>query len=166
MNNNTDEKIIEGIGAALGRIPSGLFILTAWNEDRRMGMLASWVQQVSFKPPLISVAVAKTRPIMPLISESKRFGLCQIPQGDKTNMKKFSGNVDSSDEDPFLGVELINDTVMRVPILANTLSYLECEVTCHLDVDGDHNLFVGRVKGGNYLSGDPHVHIRKNGYSY
>lgn len=153
MNNNTDEKIAERIGAALGRIPSGLFILTAWNEDRRMGMLASWVQQVSFKPPLISVAVAKTRPIMPLISESKLFGLCQLPQDEKAMMRKFSGTMDPSDDDPFLGVELVSDTVTRVPILANTLGYLECEVTCHLDVDGDHNLFVGSVKGGNYLSG-------------
>lgn len=165
MNNHTDEKWAEGIGAALGRIPSGLFILTAWNEDRRMGMLASWVQQVSFKPPLISVAVAKTRPIMPLISESKQFGLCQLPQDNKTVMRKFSGPIDPSD-DPFLGVELISDTVTRIPILANTLAYLECEVTCHLDVDGDHNLFVGHVKGGNYLSGEPYVHLRKNGYSY
>ena len=153
------------IGSALGRIPSGLFILTAWNEDRRMGMLVSWVQQVSFKPPLISVAVAKTRSIMPLISESKQFGLCQLPQDDKAIMRKFSGPIDPAD-DPFLGLELINNTVTRIPILANTLAYLECEVTCHLDVDGDHNLFVGRVKGGNYLSGEPHVHLRKNGFSY
>jgi len=164
-DHGTDEPLKQRVGAAIGRIPSGLFILTAWNEDRRMGILTSWVQQVSFKPPLISVAVAKNRPIMLLISESKRFGICQLPKDEKLIMRKFAGQIDPS-EDPFLGFEMICDTVMRLPILANVLGYLECEVTCHLDVDGDHNLFVGRVQGGDYLSGEPHVHIRKNGFSY
>jgi len=160
-----DETMRQHVGTAIGRIPSGLFVLTARSEDRRMGMLTSWVQQVSFKPPLVSVSIAKGRAIMPLISESKHFGLCQLPQNDKLIMRKFAGHLDPT-EDPFLGFEMRSDTVTRLPVLANVLAYLECEVTSHLDVDADHDLFVGRVHGGNYLSGEPHVHLRKNGFSY
>lgn len=154
-----------GIAAALGRIPSGLFILTARHEDRRSGMLASWVQQVCFQPPMISVAVAKGRPIMPLISESRRFGICQLPDNDKIIMRKFAGGTDQN-EDPFLGFELVPDTLGGVPIFAKVLGYLECELTCHMDVEGDHDLFVGVVRNGAYIGGNPHIHLRENGFKY
>ena len=152
--------MLKSIGMALGRIPSGLFVLTAKNEHLRTGMLASWVQQVSFKPPMVSVAVAKGRYIMPLISESRRFGLCQLPQGEKIIMRKFASSGSPTD-DPFLGFEMINDTVTNVPILANVLSYLECDLTCHMDVEGDHDIFIGTICGGDLFNGDPHVHLAR-----
>jgi len=160
-----NESMLESIGTALGRIPSGLFVLTAKNEHLRTGMLTSWVQQVSFQPPMVSVAVAKGRYIMPLISESRRFGLCQLPQGEKIIMRKFASGC-SPTEDPFLGFEMVNHTVTDVPILANVLSYLECDLTCHMDVEGDHDIFVGTIRGGDLFKGEPHVHLRENGLSY
>ncbi len=160
-----DEKVREGIGAALGRIPSGLFILTAKHEDRRSGVLTSWVQQVCFQPPMISVAVAKGRPIMPLISESRCFGLCQLPKGEKVILRKFAAGI-AAGEDHFLGFEMLGHSELGVPLLANVTSYLECQLTCHMDVEGDHDLFVGAVRAGNYLAGEPQVHIRENGFKY
>jgi flavin reductase (DIM6/NTAB) family NADH-FMN oxidoreductase RutF len=160
-----DEKTVQALGAALGRIPSGLFILTSAHEENRGGMLASWVQQVCFQPPMVSVAVGKGRPIMPLISASRQFGLCQIPRGDKMLMRKFL-TAPEPGVDPFLGHELVEPTRTGVPILAHCLGYLECELVCHMDVEGDHDLFVGQVRGGAYFAGEPHVHIRENGLKY
>ncbi len=165
-----DEQVREHVGAVLGRIPSGLFVLTARHEDRRSGILASWVQQVSFKPAMVSVAVAKGRLVMPLISESRRFGLCQLPEDERIIMRKFASKGDPM-EDPFLGFDMLNQTATQVPILANVMGYLECEVTCHLDVEGDHDLFVGTVLSGRLLmNGEeppkPYIHLRKNGFSY
>jgi flavin reductase (DIM6/NTAB) family NADH-FMN oxidoreductase RutF len=159
-----DENVKQGIAGALGRIPSGLFILTAAHEDRRSGMLCSWVQQLCFEPPMVSVAVAKGRPIMPLISESRRFGLCQLSKDDKVVLRKFSSGVDSS-EDPFLGFDLIHNTT-GIPVFANTLSYFECELASHLDVEGDHDLFVGRILAAGTQGGEPVIHLRSNGLRY
>jgi flavin reductase (DIM6/NTAB) family NADH-FMN oxidoreductase RutF len=163
--NILDDSVKAQVGKAIGRIPAGVFILTAYHEDRRLGMLASWVQQVSFDPPMISVAVAKGRPIMPLISESRQFGLCQLPKGEKIITRKFAGGTDPN-EDPFLGFELIHDTATHAPILANVMSYIECEVTCHVDVEGDHDLFVGTIRGGKFLEGEPWIHLREDGFKY
>ncbi|MCE9590053.1 MAG: flavin reductase family protein [Planctomycetes bacterium] len=160
-----DEKTKQAIAAALGRIPSGLFILTAQHEDRRAGMLASWVQQVCFQPPMVSIAIGKGRPIMPLISESRRFGLCQLPKNEKGILRKFAGGSDGI-QDPFLGLELVHDSVLTLPLLAHTLGFLECELTCHMDVEGDHDIFVGIVRNGQYFGGEPHVHVRDNGLKY
>jgi flavin reductase (DIM6/NTAB) family NADH-FMN oxidoreductase RutF len=163
-NAPAEDDLTKQIAGAIGRIPSGLFILTAAHEDRRSGMLASWVQQACFKPPMVSVAVGKGRAIMPLISESRRFGLCQLPRSEKVIVRKFAAGVEAG-EDPFLGFDLRADTVTGVPILSRVLGYMECELACHMDVEGDHDL-VGVVKGGAYLGGDPEVRIRENGLKY
>ena len=48
---------VKELAAAVGRIPSGLFVVTVRNGDRETGLLASWVQQCSFEPFQVSVAV-------------------------------------------------------------------------------------------------------------
>jgi len=162
-----DDTTRNAINRALSRVPSGLYILTAQHEDRRCGMLTSWVQQVCLQPPMLSVAVAKGRMIMPLISESRQFGLCQLAADDRRMMRKFAQSTDNSD-DPFLGYELIHGVLPRVPILAGSLAYFECLMTCHMDVDGDHDLFVGEVKAGAVEDDKrkPWVHFRKDGFDY
>ena len=53
-----------------------------------------------------------------------------------------------------------------VPIFAGSMSYLECELVCHMDVEGDHDLFVGTVRHAGGEGGKPWVHVRKDGFSY
>ncbi len=160
-----EDKSKDGIAAALGRIPQGMYILTARFEDRRTGMLVSWVQQVSFRPPMVAVAVAKGRAIMPLISDSRHFGLCQIQKGDRTMLRKFASGFNTG-EDPFLGLELLPQTLAHLPILASSLAFMECEVTTHVDVEGDHDVFVGTIRRGGAIPGEPQVHLRENGFKY
>jgi 3-hydroxy-9,10-secoandrosta-1,3,5(10)-triene-9,17-dione monooxygenase reductase component len=53
----------EQLGAAIGAIPSGLFIVTSQQNGKTATMLASWVQQSGFAPPSVTIIVAKGRPI-------------------------------------------------------------------------------------------------------
>jgi flavin reductase (DIM6/NTAB) family NADH-FMN oxidoreductase RutF len=142
-----------------------MFVLCAQHEDRRSGVLSGWVQQVCFEPPMLSVAVAKGQPIMPLISESRQFGLCQLGENHRMLMRKFRSG-DEIDEDPFLGFELEPNPVLGLPLLKNSLSQLECTLVCHMDVEGDHDLFVGQIEGGACQGGKPYVHIRDDGFDY
>ena len=65
----------------MGRLPSGMFVLTAASGEKRTGIIVSFVQQACINPPMVTVAIRKGRPIMPLISESRQFGLCQLAEG-------------------------------------------------------------------------------------
>jgi len=114
---------------------------------------------------MVSVAVGKGRPIMPLISESHQFTLCQIPKGDKVLLRKFASGYEPG-VDPFLGFELVENTVLHAPVLSHALCYVECELVCHMDVEGDHDIFVGKVCGGSFIGGEPMVHLRENGFKY
>ena len=71
-------------------------------------------------------------------------------------------------EDPFLGYELLQGVLPNLPILANTLCYLECVLVTHMDIEGDHDLFVGAVRGGALRQVDtpPHIRLRDNGQDY
>ncbi len=142
--------------AALGFVPSGLFVLTAQHEDRRAGMLVHWVQQVCVEPAMVSVAVAKGKSIMPLISESRKFALCQLGEEDRLMKRKFAQDSEPGD-DPFLGFELRPSVLGNVPIMTGSLAYFECELSCHMDVEGDHDLFVGRIHAAGSGEGTPRV---------
>ena len=152
-----DSEVHEGVLQALGRVPSGIYVLTAAHEDRRTGMVCHWVQQACANPPMLTVAIAKGQPILPLISESRKFGLCQIGKDDRLTARKFSNGFDPG-EDPFLGMNMLQ-AATGVPIMASVLSYLECEVSCHMDVEGDHDLFVGRIHAGKFLRGEPVIRV-------
>src|SRR5947209_8273777 len=77
------------LGQALGRVPSGLFILTVSHEGRSTGMLASWVQQAGFEPPMITVAVGIQRYAGDWIASSRRFTLNQLAAGGKSFLRHF-----------------------------------------------------------------------------
>ena len=47
-------------------------------------MMASWVQQVAFQPPSISVAIAKERPAYSALNgPGRRFALSVVPEGTR-----------------------------------------------------------------------------------
>ena len=170
MSNNThppmDDAQRAAVSSTLGAIPSGLYVLTAAHEDRRLGVLVGWVQQCCFEPPMVSISIQKGTPIMPLISESRQFALCQIGTEDGRHVRKFGGQVDLGD-DPFLGQQLIKPLLPKLPILASSKSYMECELVCHMDVEGDHDIFVGAVRNAGYTAPfGPQVHIREDGMAY
>ena len=163
-----DKATHESVGKALGRIPQGLWVLTAAFENRHGGVMVSWVQQASFEPPMVTVALLKGRPIVPLIHNSHAFALSQVCTDDKLTLKKFFDPEPCTlrDEDPLDGL----DTARRItgaPILRKALSFLDCELMRHIDVEGDHDLYVGLVRdGGNLHDGQITVRLRENGYKY
>ena len=89
--------------AALGRVPSGLFILTARQGDQETGMLASWVQQCAFDPPRLSVALARNRWSLGWLTPGALFTVNVIPEGEKALIVHF-GKGFGPGEPAFIGL--------------------------------------------------------------
>jgi flavin reductase (DIM6/NTAB) family NADH-FMN oxidoreductase RutF len=152
------------LAAALGRIPSGLFVLTCARDGVETGMLASWVQQCSFEPPQLSLAIRPEREIVSLLVEGAAFVL-NILEAAQTDMIVHFGRGFTLTQDAFAGLEVQRDSG-KPPVLADALAYLECEVVGRVPA-GDHHLILGRVLAGALLDeGQPMVHVRKNGMHY
>ena len=152
------------LAAALGRVVSGIYVLTVKGDQAETGMLASWVQQCSFRPPLITVAVQPNRPIATLFTGEATFTLNVLDDG-QTDMIVHFGRGFALADDAFKGLD-VQRGGPGGPILAESLAVLECRMVGRHSA-GDHDLIIGAVTAGRLLTeGHPMVHIRKNGFHY
>lgn len=157
----------DGIARALGRIPSGLFIVTIRHGEKATGLLASWVQQAGFDPPVVTVAVKADRYHAEWIRESGRFGVNQIASGDKVLLRHF-GKGFAPEESAFEGIPLLEGgSSSGPPLLANALTAMKAEVVGEYQAS-DHVLFFGKILSGqlNGEPAEPYVHLRQNGLKY
>jgi flavin reductase (DIM6/NTAB) family NADH-FMN oxidoreductase RutF len=152
----------ERIGAALGRLPSGCYILTAGSGDRSTGVLVSWVQQAAFDPPSVSVCIRTGRPVASLLEVSGRFLLNVLGEEDSAMFRHFARGF-AADENAFEGLDPLPTPFG--PALPHCVARLGCEVIGTVAV-GDHTLYVGRVVAADANAGAPYVHVRKTGSSY
>ena len=154
----------KSLGAALGRIPSGVYVLTVARDQVETGMLASWVQQCSFQPPLITFVVQRGRPIAELLPKGAIFTV-NILEAAQTDMIAHFGKGFTLQDDAFKELE-IQRVVPHGPILSEALGYLFGKVLNRTLV-GDHDLYLAELTAGGLLDdGQPMVHIRKNGFHY
>jgi flavin reductase (DIM6/NTAB) family NADH-FMN oxidoreductase RutF len=153
------------LGKPIGRIPSGVYILTAEHAGVATAMLASWVQQASFDPPAISIALAKERPIARLIRQSGKLALSVLAHGEHGLMKRY-GRAVPEGVDPFEGVPT-RQTPAGLAVMAESLAWLEARVVQWYDFGADHDLLIAEVTAGEILrEGQPFMHVRGNGFHY
>lgn len=151
------------VGKALGRVPSGLFVLTAKFGDKEDAVLASWVNQCAFDPPAVTVALATLRPARLLVERSESFIINVLGQDSKALVKHFFKP--PKGDSIFKGLET-KKGLDDIPILSEAVSYLECDLLGSMPV-GDHVVYVGEIVGGGMLKGgDPYFHSRDNGFNY
>jgi flavin reductase (DIM6/NTAB) family NADH-FMN oxidoreductase RutF len=150
--------------AALGRVPSGLFVLTVAAGGQETGMLASWVQQCSFDPPRVSAAVAKERWVLESLTDGVAFAVNVLPEGEKKLVAHF-GKGFPPDASAFEGVD-VTRSGDSAPVLTAAHAHLDCRVAARFDA-GDHVLVVGTVVGGAvHHEARPATHVRRTGKHY
>lgn len=153
------------LNLALGRVPSGLFILTCRHGGRSTGLLVSWVQQAGFEPPMLTVALRQDRYSTDWVAASGRFVLNQVAAGHKKLLRHFARGFEPG-LPAFDGLE-IRSEAEGGPVLNESLSYLEASLVDHID-SGDHRLFLARILAGAVFEPglDPMVHVRHSGHHY
>ena len=173
---------VEEIAAVLGRIPSGLFVVTWLDPDGGgdRGMLASWVMQAGFEPPSISLAVVPSRGLAAAIEAGTPFVVNLLAEVQRSMVGRFGRPATPAKDgqagqgegryDPFDGL-----AVERAPcgaaILGPGSAWLECVGAGDVTVT-DHRIIVAVVRSAGCVglpaagSDGPIVHIRKNGLRY
>lgn len=151
---------------ALGRISSGLYIITAQKGELNGAMLASWVSQASFEPLGFTVAVAKDRAIESLMQVGDRFVLNVLEEGNYQSLMKHFLKRFPPGADRFAGVKT-RTAENGSPILADALAYLECEVSSRMECS-DHWIVYSTVDTGKVSKPEAltAVHHRKIGNYY
>ena len=160
-----DETTRAEIGKALGRIPSGLFIVTA-RTDHAEGMLGSWVMQASFEPPQVTVALSKDRGLAQLIDASGFFAISILGQDDGGLMKPFFKTPEEG-EDIFAPLNSEDrEEAGNAPVLLDAHAWLSCKLEKKMEA-GDADIYLGTVLDGKRLKeADPKVHVREDGFKW
>ncbi len=165
-------KSLDGdLDKALGRLSGGLYIVTAsqgkGNSKRRSAMVASWVSQASFKPPGLTVAVAKDRAIETLMQVGDYFVVNVLKEDSyqfllRHFLKRFPPGADR-----FKGINILEDIAQGGPVLTDALAFLSCRVEKRLE-GPDHWIIYAIVEEGNVANAEANtaVHHRKVGNHY
>lgn len=149
----------------LGRVPSGIFILTIGTGSRATGMLSSWVMQAGFEPPMVSVGIKLGRYVCDWLTAGEPFVLNLVGES-QTHFLKHFGKGFAPGEPAFEGLDFTH-CARGVRILKDCLGYMECEPVRHVD-SGDHRIFLANVVRGklNDKEAKPMTHVRNSGTKY
>ena len=164
----SDSDLQSRIAPVLGRIPSGVYILVAGDgTGRKTGLLTSWVQQASFDPPQVTVAVNKSRYLIDWLKFGSPVTLNQVQKGDKTFFRHFGKGFDP-EADAFQGMDVVPANNGLVA-LSSALATMEGTVCGHIDA-GDHRILLVTITDAashqDLSQSEGFVHVRKNGFSY
>ena len=130
----------------LEMITYGLYILTTKKGREINGMIASWVSQVSFSPPLVMVGVRTNRYSHKMIIDSRVFALNVLGKEESSLVGKFKG---ASPAEKFEGIRWESKTT-GAPIITETLAYMDCRLVSSVDT-GDHTIFIGEIVDADTL---------------
>lgn len=156
------------IAPVLGRVPSGVYILVAGDGNgRTTGLLASWIQQASFEPPQVTVAVNKSRYLIDWLKNGSPVTLNQVAKGENSLFRHFSKGFDP-DADAFAGIETV-PAANGLVTLPTAMASMEGNVCGQMDA-GDHRILLVTITDAIHhkepASFEPFVHVRKNGFGY
>jgi flavin reductase (DIM6/NTAB) family NADH-FMN oxidoreductase RutF len=143
--------------AALSHFASGVTVVTTEHDGRPYGMTVASFASLSLHPPLVLVCVEKSVKTHEAIAGAGKFGVSILTQEQADISSKFATRRD----DKFEGVALTRGP-LGVPLIANSLTTLECEVRDVLP-GGDHTIFVGEVVDAQTRDGVPLLYFR-SGY--
>jgi|GEM_PF-240381 len=161
---------------AVGKIPSGLLLLSSRGTKSDYSdshvLLVSWVQQVSFKPLLLTLALNRSRENIDLLLTRGGFGLhvlgeesrSLISRVSKTGLKELNLPPLELSPPDGLGNSGSSEFGLKLP---STLADMECAIQATYQ-PGDHILVVCEVLQEHiHNSKDkPLVHIRAHGLGY
>ena len=135
----------------LWKMPSGLYVVGSTDKgQRRNGMTANWVTQLSFDPKWVGVSVEREALTHELIDAGGCFAISIIDREDRAIVRKFSKPVEVDLDGKTLNGFQYVERVTGAPILAQSVAFVDCEARERLEA-GNHTLFAGEVMDAGFL---------------
>lgn len=130
------------IELALQSFPYGLFVVGSVRDESVRVIVANWATQVSFDPPLVSIAIEDDSTLRGYIEKSGVFSINVLAAGSIDTAKDF---VRSSEPDgnKINGRKFVQGT-HGTPLIEDAITSIECRVVKTIQT-GDHVLFIGEV---------------------
>ncbi|AIY90606.1 flavin reductase family protein [Geoglobus acetivorans] len=141
--------------------PLRTYLVVAGTVEKPNPMTADWVVPLSFNPPLLGVAIGKTRHTRKLIEEQKDFVIA-VPTVELLRDVWVAGTVSGAKENKAekMSATFIPSEKVSAPSIKECQANLECRVVREVEV-GDHIFFVGEIvnvsHGDAFENGKPNT---------
>jgi len=121
-----------------------VLVTTSWRAKTNV-MPVAYAVPLSFKPPLVGIAVHPSRHTHDMIRFSEEFAI-NVPGRSLIHHVQYLGSVSGQELDKFELTKLPTFKARKVgaPLIEGCIGYIECGLEDALRI-GDHTLFVGRV---------------------
>jgi flavin reductase (DIM6/NTAB) family NADH-FMN oxidoreductase RutF len=124
----------------LGRLPTGVVVVTGGDPEHPSGMVCGSFMSVSLDPPLVAVAPANTSSSWPAISDGGSFCANVLAEEQQGVARRFA----TSGIDKYDGVEWVPAPATGSPLLAGAAAWIDCRIRQRIEA-GDHWLVLGEV---------------------
>ena len=138
----------------VGHLPSGVTVVTTKVGGRRFGMTASSVTSLSADPPMMLACINNTVPTADAVARSGAYVVNILGEDQGELAHQFA----VASKDKFRSVA-VREGVAGMPLLADALAHIECEVTEQV-IGGTHTIFLGRVVSATAGPGQPLTYYR------
>jgi flavin reductase (DIM6/NTAB) family NADH-FMN oxidoreductase RutF len=125
--------------------PRQIILVTSYSRGKANIIALAWHSPLSFKPPLIGIAVGKTRFSHTSIKETGEFVL-SIPTQSLREKVILIGSRSGREIDKFsaTGLTPLPAKLVKPPLIKECPINIECKLVDEFDA-GDHTVFVGEV---------------------
>jgi flavin reductase (DIM6/NTAB) family NADH-FMN oxidoreductase RutF len=137
----------------LSRFATGVTVLSTGGNNAH-GMTANSFTSVSLRPPFVLTCVARTALMHANILATRSYGVSVLGAHQERLGRYFADRRRPSGIDQFDVTDWFPGPNTGVPMLADSLAWLECELVESYD-GGDHSVFLGQVLGMGRESGAP-----------
>jgi flavin reductase (DIM6/NTAB) family NADH-FMN oxidoreductase RutF len=147
----------------LQQFPYGLYLVGATRSGRPLLILANWVTQVSFSPPLIAVAIEVDSKMHRHIADAGYFSVNILPTGKRELARDFLKSQEPVGQS--VNGHSFRNAPHGSPWIDEAASCLECHVVAGHDA-GDHTLFIGRIVQSILHTQGQGMTLKESGLNY
>ncbi len=139
--------------------PARLVLVTSVDERGKPNIITlAWSMPASFEPPLVAIAIGKTRYSHKLVSARREF-VVNFPGESLSRETLMCGSISGKSKDKFEEAKLTPMSAEKVKphVIKECARALECKVVKEVDA-GDHTIFIGEVVAAHKLKDEKQLY--------
>ncbi|WP_059106142.1 flavin reductase family protein [Shouchella shacheensis] len=132
---------------AMSKFATGVTVISTEVDGAYHGMTANAFMSVSLNPQLILVSIANKAKFKPMVDQTGTFAVSLLAKGQEDISMHFAGQIKKEEGFTFASFD-------GMPVIDGAIATIACDVH-NTSVQGDHTLYIGRVRDIAVADGDP-----------
>jgi flavin reductase (DIM6/NTAB) family NADH-FMN oxidoreductase RutF len=135
----------KNLGSVIPAYPMPVSLVGAHVDGKPNFLAVAWFSMVTYKPPMIGIALGRGHHTNPGIRENKAFSVC-LPSEQMVSLTDFCGIVSGKKTDKSAVFSLFYGELKTAPLIEDCPVCVECKLAQIVEI-GLNELFIGEIVG-------------------